>query len=430
MSNDQQLASPGGDSRGPEPTPSAPAHTQPAPAPAPAPIISGPERNGRGDSASESSVPTIHASAGSAGTARLGWAPPPKPALFPLRPLDIGAILGAAFKVLRRNPKATFGAALVILGPAYVLFTLVFSALAFTATSRIANASEEDFAAIAAGAAGLGIPIMIVSALIALAASAILQGVIVLAITREAVGETLSLRALWRLLRGRVAALLGWAAIVSGTVAFLFGSLTFIFIFLIAAFSVAGGLLGAFGVIAGGLLGAFGVIAITVFLLWFGVKLSLVPNALVVERLSIRRAIARSWSLTRGYFWRTFGITALVTVIFGTISQGVNAPLNQLGPRLIKLVDPQNQNGGGNVAATALIAIFAVILVVVFQCITSVVQSATSGLIYLDLRIRKEGLDLELVRYVEARHVGDTSVPDPLRSREPGASIPETAARQ
>ncbi len=32
--------------------------------------------------------------------------------------------------------------------------------------------------------------------------------------------------------------------------------------------------------------------------------------------------------------------------------------------------------------------------------------------------MRKEGLDLELIRFVEARQVGDTSVPDPFGTWE------------
>ena len=44
-------------------------------------------------------------------------------------------------------------------------------------------------------------------------------------------------------------------------------------------------------------------------------------------------------------------------------------------------------------------------------------QSSATALLYIDLRMRKEGLDLELVRFVEARQAGDTSVPDPYLPR-------------
>jgi hypothetical protein len=47
-----------------------------------------------------------------------------------------------------------------------------------------------------------------------------------------------------------------------------------------------------------------------------------------------------------------------------------------------------------------------IVLTVVIATITSVVMTATSALLYLDLRMRKEGLDLQLTRFVEARQMG------------------------
>ena len=60
--------------------------------------------------------------------------------------------------------------------------------------------------------------------------------------------------------------------------------------------------------------------------------------------------------------------------------------------------------------------VFAAVLVVVTVVVTAIgliVQSSAVALIYIDLRMRKEGLDLELARFVEARQAGDTTVPDP-----------------
>ena len=62
----------------------------------------------------------------------------------------------------------------------------------------------------------------------------------------------------------------------------------------------------------------------------------------------------------------------------------------------------------------ALIVVYAVIAGV--SAIGLVVFAATSSLMYIDLRMRTEGLDLELSRYVEARQAG-TPVPDPYLPR-------------
>jgi hypothetical protein len=55
--------------------------------------------------------------------------------------------------------------------------------------------------------------------------------------------------------------------------------------------------------------------------------------------------------------------------------------------------------------------------------IGSVVQSAAISLIYIDLRMRKEGLDLQLVRYVEARQTGQ-HLPDPYSQPAPTTTWP------
>ena len=339
--------------------------------------------------------------------APLGWTPPPKPGLIPLRPLDLGTILGAAFRVLRRNPKPTFGAALLIQGSVYLLLILVVTGATFGAFSRIGSSSARNADQITAGATGLVVVASIIPGLLAVIASAVLQGIIVLEVSRGAVGEKLTFRALWKRARGRIGALIGWATMLVLASTVLIGVIVAIIVFLGVSF-------GTGGIIAAVLIGILAFFGLAVVYVWLGTKLALVPSALMIERMSIRGSIARSWSLTDGYFWRTFGISALVAVIVGVVSQVVSLPLNFIAPIVSSLVDPQGQKGGGAIVLAAVVSVLVIVIAVVFQSITSVVQSATTALIYLDLRIRTEGLDLELVHYVEAKQTGDASVTDPL----------------
>ena len=339
--------------------------------------------------------------------APLGWTPPPKPGLIPLRPLDLGTILGAAFRVLRRNPKPTFGAALLIQGSVYLLLILVVTGATFGAFSRIGSSSARNADQITAGATGLVVVASIIPGLLAVIASAVLQGIIVLEVSRGAVGEKLTFRALWKRARGRIGALIGWATMLVLASTVLIGVIVAIIVFLGVSF-------GTGGIIAAVLIGILAFFGLAVVYVWLGTKLALVPSALMIERMSIRGSIARSWSLTDGYFWRTFGISALVAVIVGVVSQVVSLPLNFIAPIVSSLVDPQGQKGGGAIVLAAVVSVLVIVVAVVFQSITSVVQSATTALIYLDLRIRTEGLDLELVHYVEAKQTGDASVTDPL----------------
>jgi uncharacterized membrane protein YciS (DUF1049 family) len=64
-------------------------------------------------------------------------------------------------------------------------------------------------------------------------------------------------------------------------------------------------------------------------------------------------------------------------------------------------------------------------VVAVVTAVGLVLQSATASLLYLDLRMRKEGLDLELLRYVEARQTG-AEVADPYLP-QPHAAAPATS---
>jgi hypothetical protein len=339
-----------------------------------------------------------------------GWTPPPKPGLIPLRPLDLGTILGASFRVLRRNPRPTFGAALLIQGIVYLVGFGVVGLVTFLALSRVNFSSDTDLSAITAGNVGVIGLSLLVPILLTIGASALLQGIIVVEVSRAALGEKQSFRQLWGRVRGRFGALIGWTALiilaVTITLAIVAG-LVFLFV----------ATLGVAGIVIGVIIGILGGLALFVGWFWISTKLSLVPSVLVLERLTIRAAVARSWSLTRGYFWRTLGIQLLVAVILSIASQIVSAPLSFIGPLIIQLTDPNGQGGVTTVLIAGGIALLSLIVSVVIGAITTVVQSATTALIYLDLRMRKEGLDLELARFVESRQAGAADLADPYLPR-------------
>jgi membrane-anchored glycerophosphoryl diester phosphodiesterase (GDPDase) len=174
------------------------------------------------------------------------------------------------------------------------------------------------------------------------------------------------------------------------------------------------------GSIMGAVFATFGVTLLAflggaALFLWLSTKLAFVPAAIVLEKFSVGRAIARSWTLTRGYFWRTLGILLLVEVMVWIATNIVAVPLQLVLSLGATLLDP---TGAGSVspdavgagAAVALIVSYAIVSIV--SAIGMVLISATWSLLYLDLRMRKEGLDLELARFVEARQTG-ADVADP-----------------
>ncbi|MBB5632626.1 hypothetical protein BKA04_000849 [Cryobacterium mesophilum] len=340
---------------------------------------------------------------GAAGTA---WAPPPKPGLIPLRPLDLGTMLGASFRVLRRNPRPTFGAALLIQGVVTIITTLAVGGATFASLSRLDSAAPDDAGAIVAGTVAFAVISALLSVILSLIASALLQGIIVVEVARGALGEKLRLRQLWGFARGRIWALVGWAALVAAA----FLVVILIFVGIIVLLSVT---LGGLGILLSVMFGVIGGLGLVVLGCWIGTRVSLVPSALILERLPLRAAIVRSWTLTRGFFWKVFGIQLLVMVILWIASNIALTPFSLLAPILLVLLDPNGTGSSVAVVATVGVYILQLVVTVVLSAITSIISTATSALIYLDLRMRKEGLELELVKFVEARQAGSASTENP-----------------
>ncbi|WP_165759531.1 hypothetical protein [Rathayibacter oskolensis] len=344
-----------------------------------------------------------------------GWTPPPKPGLVPLRPLGFGTLLGAPFQVLRRSPRTTLGVALLVQGLGSVLALIVYGVVAVLAVGRIAQAEEADRDAVGAGSLAVVILAALIPLAVSLATGALVQGVVVLEVSRGVLGERPTLRRLLGRLRGRFWALVGWTVLQGVGLVLL--------VVVAVALSVPLFLLGAqdggAGVIVGGVLVlVFAGLAASALGVWIGTKLALVPSILVIERQPIGRAIARSWRLVTGGFWRTFGSLALMLVIVQLAGQVIATPFSLLVPIAGALIAPTDPNA--QIVASAVVALLSVALGLVIGAVGTVLQSAVTGLVYLDRRMRREGFDLVLLRHVEDRAAGrDTPDPFPAPERAP-----------
>ncbi|SDS29893.1 Membrane-anchored glycerophosphoryl diester phosphodiesterase (GDPDase), membrane domain [Microterricola viridarii] len=332
-----------------------------------------------------------------------GWTPPPKPGLIPLRPLGFGTLLGAPFQVLRRNPKATFGSALLVQALSVLVSLLVLGPVTFIAIDRMERASAAESDAVAAGAVTAILLAALIPVLLTVLASAVLQGVIVLEVARATLGEKLTLFALWKTALRRIWPLLGWVLLLAAGYVVIIAAAVGIVVLLAVQGVQLLGLTIAVGVLLG-----LGVVAL---LAWLTVKTSLTPCLIMLERLGVGTAVARSWSLTRGYFWKTLGVQFLVGFIVNLASQIVTTPVSLLYGFAATFIDPNDVLGTIGPAAASYLLLMLVTLII--TSIAVVAQSAAVALIYIDLRMRKEGLDLELLRFVEARELGEQGVADP-----------------
>jgi hypothetical protein len=333
--------------------------------------------------------------------------------------MTLGTILGASFRVLRRNPRPVVGFSLII-HAIVLLITLVvtgfFTVNALNGYFQVLSSGNftQASASSAIGSFALAEVGAVVTGLFTYAGQAILQGIVTMDVARGTVGEKLPLRALWGRARGRILVLVGWALLVVGValvvLLVLFGGDVLLF-----AVGGAGGI--AVGIILLVVIFAGG--AVLSAFLW--TKLSLVPSALVLERLPLGAAIRRSWSLTRGFFWRTFGIELLIAVMLLVAASIVEFPVTIVVELLTFFANPT----GVSNSAASLSSVFGATQVAgsiagaIAATITAIIATASTALIYIDLRIRKEGLDLQLVRFVDARAAGHTDVPDPYLPTTP-----------
>ena len=155
---------------------------------------------------------------------------------------------------------------------------------------------------------------------------------------------------------------------------------------LIPAFCAIGAAVGS-GSDSGGLLGAacfmfIFLLAGLAFYLFVNIRLQLVVPAAIIENLGPVEAIRRSWRLVEGYSWRTFGLIIVLGILNTVVSLGPAALIAGLAALFIRDNLALQQTISG--AVTVLATMFYIPL-----------QLTAITLYYFDLRVRKEGFDLE-----------------------------------
>ncbi|WP_460579025.1 hypothetical protein [Humibacter ginsengisoli] len=346
-----------------------------------------------------------------------GWTPPPRPGLFPLRPLPFGTLFGTPFRVLRHNPRATVGGALIVQLISTFATVLVVGLTAVFAVLRIATtdqSSRSDVQLVTAGSIALLIAALLVSVVISLIGTALVQGLVASEVSRGALGERLTLRALWRATRGHRWRLIGWTVLLAAGVTASFA--------LVAAAAVASAAAG--GWLATVLFVVFALCGLAALWIWIGTKTALTPSVIVIEKATVFAAVARSWRLTERSFWRTFGTLALVAVVCSVASSVVTIPLQTIYYIVISVISPTGSIQTGNaIAVTVVYYVISLIVGTLIGSVTAVVEAATATTVYVDLRMRREGLDADLRRVVDERAAG---IQDP---RDPFATPAWAAAR-
>ncbi len=334
------------------------------------------------------------------------WTPAPRPGIVPLHPYGFGTTLGRSFTALRHNPAVLLGFALAVQAAAYVLLVVVVGAVAFASFSRLDTVrfGSDAFADVLAGSIALTAIATFVLGLAAGALGVIVQAVVVTEVSWAVVAERRSLGELWRQVRPSAWRLLGYA--------FLLAAAAVVAIVVVAAVLFGLGTLVLPLAIVSGILTVLAAVPLT---LWLNTKLLLVPAVIILEGSGIRAAIARSWRLTRGRFWPTLGVIVTISFAFGLLAQVVGVPLQLVALATDTVTNPTGDAEAGSIVAVLVGGVLTQVVTLLIQCVALIVQSTATALVYVDCRMRAEGLDLDLAVYVERRDAGLPDLADPYR---------------
>ncbi|MCC2308779.1 glycerophosphoryl diester phosphodiesterase membrane domain-containing protein [Cellulomonas sp. zg-Y338] len=214
-----------------------------------------------------------------------------------------------------------------------------------------------------------------------LVATTVLTGLLIVSVSRSVIGQTISLGDTIRASRRRVWWVVGITLLYLTVIAL--GYAAFVGLFLLAAVNEQWALFAVTGIVGGLLL-----LAATV---WLSVRMLLVTPALMLEGGAFWATVRRGWKLSRGSFWRLFGIYLLVQVIMSVVVGIIAVPTAIIAT--VFLDDPLMLTFGGIALSS--------IGDIISYTLTTVFSAAVAALLYIDVRMRREGLDVELARAAE-----------------------------
>lgn len=315
-----------------------------------------------------------------------------KPGIIPLRPLSIGDIYQGAFAAIKTNARTMFGFTAALLGVVLVISIATNYAIINLVLPNYLSPNSPyaaAFTSLSGSFSQLG------GSLLQVLATVLLSGLIVVAVSRSVLGRVASSKEVWERTKSKFLPLIGLniiTSIISGLMMII--GIAVFFVLLASVASTAKTeteLFQGLGITLVGLLILMVISALVSS--YLSIKFSVASPAMVLENLGVFAAIGRSWSLTRGNFWRLFGIniltaiiTSMVAGIFGGIASALSVIFVVAGSS-----SPEDAITSINTAyiLTMVVSTIAQLLILPFT-------SSVNALLYIDLRMRKEGLDVEL----------------------------------
>lgn len=321
-----------------------------------------------------------------------GWGQPQsaevKPGVVPLRPLGLGELLDGAVGLIRRYPRPVLGLsaalAIVVTVVNVLLVVTVFRPLlTFDSTTFTGTNGQDQLDGVLGGTALGGVGSSVITAL----ASIILAGILTAVAGRGVLGQPMTLSEAWADVRPALGRLIGLALLTGLLV---YGSFALGIVVAVAAVALMGG--------AGAAIAVPVAIGLTCLAVYLYCRLALAPSAMVLERAGVRTSMRRSGILVRRSWWRVFGVLLLALMVASVVAQVVQLPF------LIFGIAPLGLGGGtALLEGTTRLLVLSYIGAGIAQTVVAPFTAGVRALLYVDRRMRAEGLDVALTAAVAPR---------------------------
>ncbi|CAL9312759.1 glycerophosphoryl diester phosphodiesterase membrane domain-containing protein [Streptomyces sp. SudanB52_2052] len=344
--------------------------------------------------------PGNHGHPGGYGGWGSGWGGPPpaaKPGVIPLRPLGVGEILDGAVSTMRTHWRTVLGISLTVAVLTEVIVVL-FQGLVLDDSST--EALDDPSATLSELSRAMGDALLNSSVIfvISLVGTVIATALLTTVTSRAVLGKSVTIGEAWRDARPQVLKLFGLICL-----------LLLITAGIVTVGTLPGILIAAAGSTGPGVaLTVLGVIGAGIVALWLMIRFSLASPALMLEKQGIKKAMSRSAKLVRGTWWRIFGIQLLATIIANVVASIIVIPFTFLAAAL----SGDGITGWLNTGVASLGWTFLIVSgigSVIGSMITFPITAGVTVLLYIDQRIRREALDLELARAAGVQGYGPTA---------------------
>lgn len=313
-----------------------------------------------------------------------GWGRPAaaKPGVIPLRPLGVGEILDGAVSTLRAHWRTVLGITVTVSVISQIATILVERYLLPEAPELAPDATPEEALEQSVESLQASLVAMGPALLITLIGTLLTTALLTVVISRSVLGRPVTLPEAWGEARPRLPHLLGLTLLLP------LGSAAVMTVGVLPGLLIGG---------AGVLLSVPGGLAAIAVIVWLMVRFALASPALVLERQGVIASLRRSAKLVQGAWWRTCGILLLTLLLAFLVNMVTAIPFTVVAFAVDGVGFEDFLSGTGPEFGWPFLIITGIGSVIA-SSITYPISAGVTVLLYVDQRIRREALDLELAR--------------------------------